>query len=221
MAAFVAMIGIVLWVGRAGLKGPVSRMLAAVSVMLLLGLGQSMSGEEKAVPERPEKPGGEHVPQEEPLFISEVLGKADELVGKKIAVVACLLTHFEGPWICLHPDAPLEGAIGLELAEGCVLMAKDGERRLDWLENDQGYPAVITGALRMRGKRGPGDTEVRLYMDVAAGRELPVDDPLWRGYARQFVNEGEVGDETRPAGGKGTERKNGSESPPESGENPR
>ena len=126
-----------------------------------------------------------------PLLISEVFMRRDELLGKKVEIVASLLTHFEGPWICLHPDASFENAMSLELPEGCVLIAKDGKRKLDWFENDKGYPAVISGTLRMREKRSPDDQEIRLYVDVTSGRELAVDDPLWRRYIQQFKQEGE------------------------------
>lgn len=124
-----------------------------------------------------------------PLLIGDVFKRRDELLGKKVKIVASLLTHFEGPWICLHPDAPFENSISLKLPEGCVLTAKDGARKLDWLENDQGYPAVISGTLRMREKRSPDDPEVKLYVDVTSGRELAVDDPLWRKYIQQFKHE--------------------------------
>ena len=147
--------------------------------------------EKKHTPKDNEPPVADPAVSVIPLLISEVFKRRDELLGKKVEIVTSLLTHFEGPWICLHPDASFENAMSLELPEGCVLTSKDGKTKLDWFENDKRYRAVISGTLRMRKKCSPDDTEVGLYVDVTSGRELAVDDPLWHKYIQQFKQKGE------------------------------
>jgi hypothetical protein len=175
------------------------QIVSLISSLLVCGLPVFAGEEQKPSPGDKKQPVAELAVDATPLLISEVLKRRDELLGKKVEIVAALLTHFEGPWICLHPDAPFENTISLVLPEGCVLTAKDGERKLDWLENDKGYPAVISGTLRMREKRSPDDPEIRLYVDVTSGRELAVDDPLWRKYIQQFKQQGEQDGTGQPA----------------------
>ncbi len=163
-----------------------NQIVSLLSSLLVCGLPSFAGEEQKPSPEDKKQQVVDSAVGVTPLLISEVFKRRDELLGKKIEILASFLTHFEGPWICLHPDAPFENAISLKLSEGCVLTAKDGERKLDWFENDKGYPAVISGTIRMREKRSPDDPEIRLYVDVTSGRELAVDDPLWRKYIEQF-----------------------------------
>ena len=155
--------------------------------------------EQKPSPEKTKPPVAAREVAISPLLIGEVFKRRDRLLGKRVEIVACLLTHSEGPWICLHPDAPFKNAMSLSLPEGCVLTAKDGKQMLDWFGDNRGYSAVISGILRMRDKRSPDDPEVRLYVDVTSGRELAVDDPLWRRYIQQFKQEGEQAGAGQPA----------------------
>jgi len=133
-----------------------------------------------------------------PLMIKDVIRDRERLLGKNVTVVACLLTHFEGPWICEHPDAPFVKSMSLELPDGCKLISKNGTTELDWLEDNKGYAVVIVGTLKSHKKRPAYELEDRLYIEVVTARELAVDDPVWKNYAQQFKKQGEQSADGKP-----------------------
>jgi hypothetical protein len=83
------------------------------------------------------------------ISLAELQNKAADYRDREVTVAAYLFTHEEGPWIGAELKSPLKNTMHLVVSESSRIIPEDQTHFRIWYEWKEGFPALITGTLRI------------------------------------------------------------------------
>ena len=117
------------------------------------------------------------------LPLAELQKHSADYKDQKVTVAAYLFTHEEGPWIGSELKSPLKNAMSLVISESSQLSSGDPDHFRAWYHWEDGFPALITGTLRIGGlKIAHGPTlKNEPWIEVSHAVEVEITDQRWNG----------------------------------------
>lgn len=118
---------------------------------------------------------------EKAIPLTELRKKTADYRDREVTVAAYLFTHEEGPWIGTELKSPLENTMNLVISESSRISSKDLTHFRTWYHWEEGFPALITGTLRIGDLKIAHGTTLKNepWIEVSHAVEVKITDQRW------------------------------------------